>query len=58
MVSTQNMTATAQHTKIAKFVASKLTASDMVDVTRFKRDACAAVDADTTVTLENTFTLL
>jgi hypothetical protein len=58
MVSTQNMTATAQHTKITKFVACKLTASDMIDVARFKRDACAAMDADTTVTLENTFALL
>lgn len=58
MVSTQYMTATAQHTKIAEFVASKFTASDMVDVARFERDAHAAMDADTTVTLENTLTLL
>lgn len=58
MVNTQNMTAAAQHTKIAKFVACKLTASDMVDVARFKRDACSTMDADTTVTPENTLTLL
>lgn len=58
MVSTQDMTATAQHSKIAKFVACKFTASDMVDVARLKRDACATMDADTTVTLENTLTLL
>lgn len=58
MVSTQDMTATAQHSKIAKFIASELAASDVVDVARFKRDVCATMDADTAITLENALTLL